>query len=70
MSDLVGNPEDRFSRNEAQLMPLKDADGMVNSVDLQIRLLGVMAGKLQIVFFQPSLIFQKRFPAALSSYKW
>ena len=32
MSDLVGNPEDRFSHNEAQ-MPSKDADGIANSED-------------------------------------
>ena len=33
MSDVVGNPKDRFSHNEAQ-MPLKDADGIINSADL------------------------------------
>ena len=33
VSDVIGNPKDRFSHNEAQ-MPLKDADGMKNSADL------------------------------------
>ena len=42
MSDLVKNPEDRFSHNKAQMqtdwaynreMPLDDADGMANSAD-------------------------------------
>ena len=46
MSDLVGNPEDRFSQNEAQIFAVitlkvfhreicpKGAYGMANSVDL------------------------------------
>ena len=34
MSDLVGNPEDRFSHNEAQIIPPKDVDIIANSVDL------------------------------------
>ena len=34
MSDLVGNPEDRFSHNEAHvLMPLRDADGIASGED-------------------------------------
>ena len=38
MSDLVGNPEDRFSQNEAHIFDLtillqKDADKMANSED-------------------------------------
>ena len=33
VSDVVGNPKDQFSHNEAQ-MPLKDTDGMKNSADL------------------------------------
>ena len=32
MSDLVGNPEDRFSQNEAQIGQ-NSAEGIANSVD-------------------------------------